>query len=349
MAAADRAATEAEFMAYPEARPEAVPDMVPETGGDPEMPDAPCAASGAGTAPRRPRIAIMGEFSAGKSTLTNLLMGAQALPVRVTATQLPPVWMSHGTAAPLGVGLDGQTFAVDLQDPGAIPLAATRHLRVERPAAVLELCDLIDFPGISDPNMPPEVWERAAPLADAVLWLTHATQAWRQSEAAFWQAMPEGLRARSLLLLTRFDKIIGARDRKRVLARVRRETEGLFAGVYPVSLTRAAAAGDDRSAFEDSGAEAMMDAILDMITGISRDLGHDVPGEDAGRDVAEPDGHPSAAEDAAPLDPTEAANPDGPEPGDGLLRVVPRRVLRPVGTGRQPRPPADAPRRLTID
>ena len=38
---------------------------------------------------RRPRVALMGEFSAGKSTLSNLLIGKSALPVNVTATQLP--------------------------------------------------------------------------------------------------------------------------------------------------------------------------------------------------------------------------------------------------------------------
>jgi len=33
---------------------------------------------------RRPRIALMGEFSAGKSTLSNLLLGARPLPEKVT-------------------------------------------------------------------------------------------------------------------------------------------------------------------------------------------------------------------------------------------------------------------------
>ena len=47
---------------------------------------------------RKPRIALMGEFSAGKSTLANMLVGAQHLPVQVTATQLPPVWISQGNA-----------------------------------------------------------------------------------------------------------------------------------------------------------------------------------------------------------------------------------------------------------
>ena len=49
--------------------------------------------------------------------------------------------------------------------------------RVEHPASVLELCDIIDFPGISDPNMPAEVWQRVISKADAVIWCSHAVQA----------------------------------------------------------------------------------------------------------------------------------------------------------------------------
>ena len=37
----------------------------------------------------RPRIALMGEFSSGKSTLLNLLIGEALLPTKVTATELP--------------------------------------------------------------------------------------------------------------------------------------------------------------------------------------------------------------------------------------------------------------------
>ena len=45
--------------------------------------------------PRRPRIALMGEFSAGKSTLANLMVGSDPVPMQVVATQLPPVWIMH--------------------------------------------------------------------------------------------------------------------------------------------------------------------------------------------------------------------------------------------------------------
>ena len=66
--------------------------------------------------PRKPRVALMGEFSAGKSTLTNMLLGESPVPTRVTATRLPPVWISYGEPCAVCVGLDGSETEIDIAD-----------------------------------------------------------------------------------------------------------------------------------------------------------------------------------------------------------------------------------------
>jgi hypothetical protein len=207
-----------------------------------------------GAGHRKPRLAIMGEFSAGKSTLSNLLLGARPLPEKVTATRLSPVWLTHGRAAPVAHHVDGGSAPVTGFE--GLDVDAVRYVAMSIESPILEHCDLIDFPGISDPNMDSEVWERMLPEVDLVLWCTHATQAWRQSEDAAWALVPEDVRSRSLLLVTRFDKLTTERDRKRVLARLASETEGLFAGVYPLSLLDAlkAAQEGDAEGWEASGA-----------------------------------------------------------------------------------------------
>ncbi|MCB1364012.1 MAG: dynamin family protein [Rhodobacteraceae bacterium] len=214
---------------------------------------------------RKPRVALMGEFSAGKSTLTNLLLGGAPLPVRVTATRMPPVWVSHGEATAHREDMRGNLHPVAPDDIESVSLDDTRSIRLTREADILSLCDLIDMPGISDPNMGSDMWERVIGEADHIIWCSHATQAWRQSEAAVWEAIPESLYAKSLLLLTRFDKIVSRGDRDRVLARVRRETAGLFSDVFPVSLTQAVQAGDDRARWEDSGAEAFARRLVELL------------------------------------------------------------------------------------
>lgn len=219
--------------------------------------------------PRKPVLALMGEFSAGKSTLTNLLIGSAALPVNVTATQLPPVWISKGDESPYRVALDGQEFDIDLERLEEVAVVDTSHIRIFHDAEILDLCDIIDMPGISDPNMDAEVWRRVIHHADAVVWCTHATQAWRQSEAAVWAMLPPSLHPRSFLLLTRMDKILSERDRGRVMKRVDRETRGLFRALFPISLTRAIAAAGDPEKWESSGAGPFRAALVNLLEEIA--------------------------------------------------------------------------------
>jgi Dynamin family len=236
---------------------------------------------------RKPRIAIMGEFSSGKSTLCNVLMGAKPLLEKVTATQLPPVWLSYGPDDAYTMGLDGHAYDLDLAELEQVSLETTEHIRIFMKSDILRYCDLIDMPGISDPSMSSEVWERMAHLADAVLWCTHATQAWRQSEAGVWSNFPQEMRHNSLLLVTRFDKIVGESDRAKVVKRVVQETEGLFAEVFPVSLLQAMRADHDESKWIESGADAFSRALFDIVHRII-DAGHPEPG-DVGKPAIQPD------------------------------------------------------------
>ena len=236
---------------------------------------------------RKPRIAIMGEFSSGKSTLCNVLMGAKPLLEKVTATQLPPVWLSYGPDDAYTMGLDGHAYDLDLAELDRVSLETTEHVRIFMKSDILRYCDLIDMPGISDPSMSSEVWERMAHLADAVLWCTHATQAWRQSESGVWSTFPQEMRQNSILLITRFDKILGDIDRAKVVKRVKQETEDLFAEVFPVSLLQAMRADDDEEKWHSSGAETFTAALFDIIHRII-DEGHPEP-DDAGKPAITPD------------------------------------------------------------
>jgi hypothetical protein len=214
---------------------------------------------------RKPRIALMGEFSAGKSTLSNLLLGSRPLPEKVTATRLSPVWMAAGSQPPYRIDVDGTEELISLSHLEEIGVEDTRVIRLFFESDILDVCDLIDFPGISDPNMSSDVVDRMLSEVDAVLWCTHATQAWRQSEAAVWAQMPEAVRKRSILLITRFDKLTTDRDRNRVLARVKHETKGQFGATFPVALLQALNAGDDFDAWDASGAGAFTEHLIDMV------------------------------------------------------------------------------------
>jgi hypothetical protein len=261
------------------------------------------------TGPRKPRIALMGEFSAGKSTLSNLLMGVRPLPEKVTATRLPPVWITLGTDDPFSVGVDGSQAPVSIENLEDVSVEDTRYISLSIDADILEVCDLIDFPGISDPNMSSAVWERMLPEIDAVIWCTHATQAWRQSEAAVWDSMPGTIRENSILLITRYDKLTNERDRFRVFKRVTRETKDQFGGTFPVSLLQAIKAGEDYELWDASGAGPFTEHLIETIEKLAGLTAR----------TAEPL-YNHATTDAIP----EAV----PDP---TASVIPRRVARPGG------------------
>ncbi|MEO8242394.1 MAG: dynamin family protein [bacterium] len=213
----------------------------------------------------KPRLALMGEFSSGKSTLSNLLLGSQILPTQVTATRLPPVYVTYGEPSAYAIGHDGTQCDVDLADLSEVSPEQYRSLHVAMICDTLELFDLVDMPGISDPNMPADTWDSIVSACDHVIWCTHATQAWRQSEAAMWERMRETSNGAALLVITQFDKLQNARDRDRVLHRVKGETEGKFTAVYPVSLIDALKAEDDMDMWKASGANDFMEHLVEIV------------------------------------------------------------------------------------
>jgi len=133
--------------------------------------------------------------------------------------------------------------------------------------------------------------------------------------------MPEAVRKRSILLITRFDKLTTDRDRGRVLARVKHETKGQFGATFPVSLLQALNAGEDYDAWDASGAGAFTEHLIEMV----QELTQAVSGSTETLYVSgsKPDAAEDSAEDPSALlltDPVvEGRDPEA-------APVVPRRV-----------------------
>ncbi len=215
---------------------------------------------------RKPVFALMGEFSAGKSTLMNFLLRKQALPTQVTATQLPPVWFSWGNRPAYFKRHDGSTQNIELDQLDQVGVNDAQFIRIFLEADILEAVDLIDTPGISDPKISTDVWQRAVGQANGVLWCTHSTQAWRETERATWVSLPERLQHKSLLLITRADAL-GPKDRQKVLRRVNREAGHLFNRTILFSARDAILARDktgDAELWSRSGGGKMVDSFLEI-------------------------------------------------------------------------------------
>lgn len=191
---------------------------------------------------RRPRIVIAGEFSAGKTRLLNGILGQTILPSHVVSTSLPPMWLSSGDGDPLRLDVSGSWH--ELTDFDAIDVRTTRFCVLQTRSPALDHIDLIDTPGNSDPNLPAECWERMIPYADLVVWCSNANQAWRQSEKAVWEEMPDHLCGISVMVLTHADLIPDDMARAKVRRRVEREAGGFFQHIEMVSALDSAQVAD---------------------------------------------------------------------------------------------------------
>lgn len=281
---------------------------------------------------RRPCVTLMGEFSAGKSTLLNFLIEDNLLPTRATATELPPVWFTYGSTGHHWVTAEGDRRELDLSRLDSVPRDA-RYIRIYLQAEVLEHCDVIDTPGISDPNLATDSWRFAAGRSDMILWCTSATQAWRETERATWVALPERLRKHSVLVVTRADKLLTDLDKEKVARRMIRETNGLFSDMVFMATPDAVRAKADLAEqgtsplWEASGAGHLLDVLAGRFEAIRDDrqallrkhLGQEEPEPVA---VAEPVEEPGAIQPTRVTMPTRPVRPAA----DGT-----RRTERPSG------------------
>lgn len=212
---------------------------------------------------QKPTFALMGEFSAGKSTLLNLLLEDEVLTTQVTATKLPVIWITHGeTVSASCLTVDGAFEPFDMKDLDQLGAKNPLLLRLSFPAEILKRIDIIDTPGISDPRLAAGALSFLGPYLDFVVWCSAANQAWRQTEKAMWTSLPEGLRSTSILALTRADTVSKAGDLKKVVKRCTRETADLFDQIVPIAaMTALKARGVDEAGWDQSNAPALLSAI----------------------------------------------------------------------------------------
>lgn len=280
---------------------------------------------------RKPRILVAGEFSAGKTRLINGLAGAPVLPSNVTATALPPIWLVGGADGLARVDQSGRMSGV--AGLSAIELEGTSYCFMGHSAPIFDGLDIIDTPGNSDPNMAAVTWQRMLDYADAVVWCTNGTQAWRQSEKAVWQAMPERLRRNAMLIITHADLLPDLTNARRVLQRVEREAAPFFDTFLMASLLDS----DDMDSIRDhirdlavrlgDGTGAANARMADFMAGKAAVM-------PAVRPAANPPAEPASDQPAAPARGPQGGERAAPAPGRQMVR--PRRVRRDKAVEAQP-------------
>jgi GTPase Era involved in 16S rRNA processing len=175
------------------------------------------------------RVAVTGEFGAGKTSLINALLGGEILPAGVTVRTrlITVIGFAPRRRATIEIA-ERRRIAIPWTSLYSPPPAA-RRLHVGLPLAGLARMRLIDTPGLAQGD-----WEmeqrtlRACSRADVVVWCTPAVQAWKASEQRAWLGLSERVRRCGILAVTFADAVAASGDLDRLLARLTVEAGPLF-------------------------------------------------------------------------------------------------------------------------
>ncbi len=214
-------------------------------------------------------IGFAGEFGAGKSSLANMLAGADILPTGPQHLKLPLVIVAYADAPETTVGWwdkEPKTYSGIVLEKAAEDKPDFISVGLNTPA--LREISLFDLPGSGALD---ETYKPTLDLlrfVDCAIWCTNGTNAWRETERHLWAQVPQELRDNSLLAVTHTD-LPHVRDAlDRVLARLNKEKEGLFNAVVPIGTPVAVKAmaqepEPDFDLWENCGGQNLAEKVLE--------------------------------------------------------------------------------------
>lgn len=219
------------------------------------------------------RLAILGEFNSGKSTLANLMVGNAPLPtLQISNTRIPTL-LHYESSLKVSAALRGGASHA-LTATSQMP-ADTIRIHVGMPMPHLRACEIVDFPGFADPWLSYGALDISRHPVDAAIWCTFSTQAWKESESTAWRILPARIRANSLLAVTNKDLLSGDQIPK-VMARIRNAAGGDFTDFTLLSALDGrkalSARGEvrDRGLWQTSGAGSFYESVQRLLSGIRK-------------------------------------------------------------------------------
>ena len=188
-------------------------------------------------------IGFAGETGSGKSSLVNLLAGAEILPTDQSQPQLSLVALNYAEEPETIAGWWANEFnaytGIDLQKAAS---DNPDFISVGLDSAALQHVSLFDLPSLHDTDKSREQTLELLNYVECVFWCTKGNAPWRASEQTFWSLVPEDLRVQSVMVVTHADAPELDGKPQHAVTRLMMENKALFQKVVSISTPQAVAA-----------------------------------------------------------------------------------------------------------
>jgi len=212
------------------------------------------------------RIVVAGEFESGKSSTINAMLRLPILPCNPGLIARPKIKITHAPK-PLITTEDstGRVFEpASLNDVLENDFLSDCHVRI--PLGELRGVEIVEVPFHHDGGISVQDRELMAD-ADMIVWVTIASQAWRLSEKALIEDLPYHMRDKSILAISRADKLKAADDLDKIETRLQSDASKYFSEIVfmQASTDNLNRSVTNTNAWEETGGAALASIAHELV------------------------------------------------------------------------------------
>lgn len=190
------------------------------------------------------KVAVIGQFSSGKSTFLNSLLGQNILPSGITPITAKICHIAYGADYSLeitykngNVATKPLTFINEVSEADNTKIA---FYKLYAPLALLKSINFLDTPGFNSLNQSDtDTTNKVLESVDGIIWLTLIDNVGKQSEKEIINSHIKRYANKSLCVLNQKDRLKGEQEVMDSLSYAKKAFSGLFEDVVAISAKNA--------------------------------------------------------------------------------------------------------------
>jgi len=191
-------------------------------------------------------VAIVGQFSSGKSTFLNALLSKDILPTGITPVTSKVIYINYGEEHKLRVTYHSgvhEYFPIEeiaqFSDQRMKKMDDVKYLTIYIPAEILKEISFVDTPGLnSQSRLDTQSTRKVFQDVGGIIWLSMMDNAGKRSEQEVLERTMTSFKTKSLCLLNQKDKFTEEQIAKST-AYVEKQFADYFSKVIPISAKQA--------------------------------------------------------------------------------------------------------------